>query len=93
MAIIIILLFIVGYMSITLEHPLKLDKTVPALLMAAVMWAFLSFGFNNGWLSVIDGHGHVFNMNSGTVAENHEGFLENLMHHFGKTSEILIFLI
>lgn len=93
MALIIILLFVVGYMSITLEHPLKLDKTVPALLMAAVMWAFLSFGFNNGWLSIIDGHGHVFNMAVGEAEANQEGFLENLMHHFGKTAEILIFLI
>lgn len=93
MALIIILLFVIGYMSITLEHPLKLDKTVPALLMAAVMWAFLSFGFNNGWLSIIDTHGHVFNMNVGDVETNHEGFLENLMHHFGKTAEILVFLI
>ena len=93
MALIIILLFVIGYMSITLEHPLKLDKTVPALLMAAVMWAFLSFGFNNGWLSIIDSHGHVFNMNVGDVETNHEGFLENLMHHFGKTAEILVFLI
>jgi Na+/H+ antiporter NhaD/arsenite permease-like protein len=32
-------------------------------------------------------------MASGTAEANHEGFIENLMHHFGKTSEILIFLI
>lgn len=89
----IIIIFIIGYLSITLEHPLKLDKTVPSLLMAAVMWALLSIGFNNGWFSIIDSHGHVFNMTKGTAEANHEGFIENLMHHFGKTSEILIFLI
>ena len=93
MTILIILLFIIGYLSITLEHPLKLDKTVPSLLMAAVMWAFLSIGFNNGWFSIIDSHGHVFNIAKGSLQANHESFIENLMHHFGKTSEILIFLI
>lgn len=93
MTILIILLFIIGYLSITLEHPLKLDKTVPSLLMAAIMWALLSIGFTNGWFSIIDSHGHVFNMANGSAEANHESFIENLMHHFGKTSEILIFLI
>ena len=60
---ILILLFIIGYLSITLEHPLKLDKTVPALLMASLMWALLAVGFHKGWFSVIDGYGAVFNIN------------------------------
>ncbi|RTL10632.1 MAG: sodium:proton antiporter, partial [Flavobacteriaceae bacterium] len=64
---ILILLFVIGYLSITLEHPLKLDKTVPALLMAALMWALLSIGFHKGWFSVIDGYGNVFNVNSGDL--------------------------
>jgi Na+/H+ antiporter NhaD/arsenite permease-like protein len=89
----IIFLFIIGYLSITLEHPLKLDKTVPSLLMAAVIWAFLALGFNQGWFSIIDSHGHVFNVSHGDVATQQTGFLNNLTHHFAKTSEILIFLI
>lgn len=93
MTTLIIILFIIGYLSITLEHPLKLDKTVPSLLMAATMWALLSIGFNNGWFSIIDTHGHILNMSTGTAEANHEAFIENLMHHFGKTAEILIFLI
>ena len=40
MTALLILVFILGYLAITLEHPLKLDKTVPALLMAAILWAF-----------------------------------------------------
>lgn len=89
----IIILFIIGYLSITLEHPLKLDKTVPSLLMAAVIWAFLALGFNQGWFSIIDSHGHVFNVGHGDLAAQQTGFLNNLMHHFAKTAEILIFLI
>ena len=51
---IIILIFVIGYLSITLEHPLRLDKTVPALLMAALIWGVLAVGFHAGWFDVID---------------------------------------
>lgn len=90
---ILILLFVIGYLSITLEHPLKLDKTVPALLMAALMWALLSIGFHKGWFSVIDGYGNVFNVNSGDLHQQEHGFEGLLLHHVGKVAEILVFLI
>ncbi|MBK8633495.1 MAG: sodium:proton antiporter NhaD [Saprospiraceae bacterium] len=89
----IILLFIVGYLSIVFEHPLKLDKTVPALLMAALMWAALAIGFNTGSLSIIDGHDHVFSMDGSHSEESMDGFAAALLHHLGKVAEILIFLI
>ncbi len=90
---ILILLFVIGYLSITLEHPLKLDKTVPALMMAALMWALLAIGFHNGWFSVVDGHGAIFNINSGDIHQQEHGFEGLLLHHVGKVAEILIFLI
>ena len=90
---ILILLFVIGYLSITLEHPLKLDKTVPALLMAALMWALVSVGFHQGWFSVVDGNGTVFNIDSGDVHQQEHGFEGLLLHHIGKVAEILIFLI
>ncbi len=90
---ILILLFVLGYLSITLEHPLKLDKTVPALLMASLMWALLAIGFHKGWFSVIDGYGEVFNINSGDIHQQEHGFEGLLLHHVGKVAEILIFLI
>lgn len=90
---ILILLFVIGYLSITLEHPLKLDKTVPALLMASLMWALLAVGFHKGWFSVIDGYGAVFNINSADIHQQEHGFEGLLLHHIGKVAEILIFLI
>jgi Na+/H+ antiporter NhaD/arsenite permease-like protein len=89
---IIILIFVIGYLSITLEHPLKLDKTVPALIMAALIWALLAIGFHAGWFDVIDTHENVFNFLSGGETAEH-GFDNALLHHLGKTAEILIFLI
>lgn len=93
MSLLIISLFVIGYISITLEHPLKLDKTVSALLMATVLWAIIALGFNQGWLSIIDSHGNVFNVLQGDEVAQKLGFQNNLMHHFSKAGEILFFLI
>lgn len=89
---IIIIIFVLGYLLITLEHPLRLDKTVPALIMATLMWALLAIGFSSGWLDIINTDEKVFSFLSGGDAAM-DGFQNTLLHHFGKTSEILIFLI
>ncbi len=89
----IILCFILGYLVIVFEHPLKLDKTVPALIMGAVCWALLAIGFQMGWLDIIDSHEHIFSMNHGSHEEAEEGLVNTLLHHLGKTAEILVFLI
>ena len=87
----IVLTFVLGYTLIVLEHPLKLDKTVPTILMGAIMWAILSIAFNNGLADIVDSHGHLWNISGGEEA--HEGFVATLVHHLGKTSEILFFLM
>lgn len=92
MASIVILIFIIGYLSITLEHPLKLDKTVPALIMASLIWAVLAIGFTSGWFDIINTEEQTFNFLSGGETAM-EGFEGTLLHHLGKTAEILIFLI
>ncbi len=93
----VILCFVVGYLIIVFEHPLKLDKTVPALIMGAVCWALLAIFYYNGWISIIDSHDHVFSLMGASGEEAHhaaeEGFENTLLHHFGKTAEILVFLI
>ena len=99
----VILCFVLGYLTIVFEHPLKLDKTVPALLMGALCWALLALGFNSGSLNVIDSYGELFSMAGGHGIDHggghgghhdaEHGFSNNLLHHLGKTAEILIFLI
>lgn len=97
--------FVIGYIVIVFEHPLRLDKTVPALLMGAICWALLSLGFNAGWLEIVNTEGEVFSMynsisgeamevgHAGAHEVAEEGFVGALLHHLGKTAEILIFLI
>lgn len=89
---IIILIFVIGYLSITLEHPLRLDKTVPALIMASLIWALLAIGFSANWFNVIDTYDFVYDYSIGGEEALH-GFENTLLHHLGKTAEILIFLI
>ena len=80
----VIVCFIIGYLVIVFEHPLKLDKTVPALLMGAMCWALISLGH----LEIFDHHGHALH------GDDYFGDLGGvLLHHVGKTAEILIFLI
>ncbi len=81
----VILCFILGYVLIVFEHPLKLDKTVPALLMAALCWALVSLGH----LPVLDHHFHDIPAD----ADYYEWLSPILLHHIGKTAEILVFLI
>jgi len=81
----VIACFIIGYLIIVFEHPLKLDKTVPALIMGALCWAFISLGH----LDLFDHHGHALH----GEGDYYEGLKGVLIHHVGKTAEILIFLI
>ena len=76
----VIICFVIGYFLIVLEHPLKLDKTVPALLMAAICWALIAVG-----------HLEVFNLHDGHLVTGEVE--EVLLHHLGKTAEILVFLL
>lgn len=105
MEIFIVTVFILGYLAITLEHNLKIDKLVPALLMMALAWAGIAFGLDQ-FTTWFDSH-HAAMLNGQTIegghvmenfsAMKHEGRLElmegTLLHHFGKTCEILIFLV
>ena len=36
---ILIVIFVLGYAAIAFEHPLNINKTAPALLIGALMWA------------------------------------------------------
>lgn len=81
----VIACFIIGYLVIVFEHPLKLDKTVPALIMGALCWALISLGH----LDLYDHHGHALH----GEGDYYDGLTGVLLHHIGKTAEILVFLI
>ena len=96
----IVIVFIIGYLAITLEHSIKIDKLVPALLMMAISWALIAFGLDNftNWFdsnnhTLVSGFSSLPHHSDLHGASKMRWFEETLLHHFGKTCEILVFLI
>ena len=89
-----IIIFILGYLAITLEHNLKLDKLIPALGMMAILWAIVAFGIDTfaNWFDSAS-HALIDGFSNFTSAEKHHLLEETLLHHLGKTAEILFFLL
>src|SRR5699024_2231361 len=78
----IVILFVLGYLAIAIEHNLKIDKLIPALIMMAALWAI-----------VATTHMDVFEVNAELKELEPTGLQDALLHHLGKTAEILIFLM
>lgn len=79
---IIIIVFVLGYLAITLEHNLHIDKLIPALAMMAILWAMIALG-----------HMDVFDIDAVNKKLLPTHIEEALLHHLGKTAEILVFLL
>ncbi|GGG55392.1 sodium:proton antiporter NhaD [Bizionia arctica] len=91
---IIILVFVLGYLAITLEHNLKIDKLIPALVMMAICWALIALGLDH-FTEWFDSSTHTLLENFGLLGHEEKLHLmeETLLHHLGKTAEILVFLL
>ena len=90
----IIIVFVLGYLAITLEHNIKLDKLIPALAMMAVLWALVALGVENFSTWFDSGAHHLIDGFSDLSLEDKRHLVdETLLHHLGKTAEILFFLL
>jgi len=103
MFITMVVVFVLGYLAIALEHPLRVDKAVPALMIGSLLWVLYIIGafdiFTNG-LSVawnaysaenhLDSHGDQHGM-----IDHMRHFIvhHEIIHHLGEISEILFFLL
>ncbi len=74
----IVVVFILGYAAIALEHPLRMNKAAPALLTGMLVWSLVMVA--NADLFAV-GHSSV----------DHR--LESLFHHLGEIASILFFLL
>lgn len=99
----IVAVFILGYLAITLEHSLKIDKLIPALIMMALAWTGVAIGLDS-LTTWFDSHNstlitdfanlpYAAEIGDHSVKTKSAWFEETLLHHFGKTCEILIFLV
>ncbi|MCO5787367.1 sodium:proton antiporter [Pseudomonas sp. G11-1] len=85
MYVLMAVIFVVGYLCIALEHPLKLDKAASALLTAAMTWAVLVLGANEILPTLALG--------SNDPADSSAIVVSALRHHLGEIAEILFFLL
>ncbi len=100
---IIVVLFILGYLAITLEHPLKINKTAPALLTGVLVWTV--FAIFNPTDGILQSEGflrfvhnlQIENPTQFAKLDEHGLYLHyvghELNHHLGKIAEILFFLL
>lgn len=95
----LVLLFIVGYLAIALEHPIKVDKTASALLLGMLMWIVYSLGADSilpainpealkAYVDKAGLHGESLHMQCLEYIVNIE-----IIEHLGEITETLFFLI
>ncbi len=83
---VIILVFIIGYLFITLENIVSLNKIIPSLIMASICWSLIMF-----WrpqIFELDHNKQLFNCST-----SFDKYHYLLLHSLGKASEIIFFLI
>jgi Na+/H+ antiporter NhaD/arsenite permease-like protein len=89
-----IIIFIVGYIFIALEAPLKVDKSATALLLGVAMWVFFIFGGEN----ILTFTGFTADFSQFKTANPNGTFFDfvashELLQHIGSIAEILFFLM
>jgi Na+/H+ antiporter NhaD/arsenite permease-like protein len=95
-----VVVFVLGYLAIALEHPLHVDKAVPALMIGSLLWVLYIFGaydiftagLSEAWNSFTHGGGHGEHAEHGIEAMRHFIVHNEIIHHLGEISEILFFL-
>ncbi|HAV87799.1 MULTISPECIES: sodium:proton antiporter NhaD [Stutzerimonas] len=85
MYVLMAVVFVIGYLCIAFEHPLKIDKAAAAILTAVLTWTVLVLGADQ-ILPLLE-HGSHDPADSSVVV------VEALRHHLGEVSEILFFLL
>lgn len=94
----LILVFVLGYAAIALEHPIKINKTASALLTAVIAWTLLVMlpmpqGIENtkAFAAYLAGLG---DLDPTSLQDHFRHFVSHeLRHHLGSVAEILFFLL
>src|SRR5690606_23329929 len=104
MEIVIIVVFVAGYIAIALEHPLKINKTASAILTGVICWTLLILSEPSSSLLSSDMYQsflEILRLEKGDVhvgdPASHETFREfvifSLSEHLSQISQILFFLM
>ena len=97
MFIVMVVIFVLGYVAIALEHPLKVNKAASALIIGTLTWVayiigvqdILDLGFSSAWNDFLVLHPH---------ANNYEEMVhfvgtEQTLEYLADASKIIFFLL
>ena len=92
-----VVVFVLGYIAIALEHPLKIDKAASALLIGTITWALYVFGGVDILSSGVSRAWNDFALHN-PGSDNAEAMLHfithhEVLHHLSEISTILFFLL
>ena len=96
MFILMVVVFVLGYTAIALEHPLKVDKAASALIIGSLCWVvyilgaegILHMGFSPTWEAFLAAHPDAHGLHAAR-----EFIVESeIIHHLGEIGEIFILL-
>ena len=102
MELVIIIIFVIGYVLIALEHPLKINKTATALLTGVLCWALFVMSEPSSSLQQSELYANFI---KGLSSNDHGGsslssgeahteyVIESLGHHLNEIAQILFFLM
>ncbi len=92
MEILIIVVFVLGYLAIALEHPIKVDKAASALITGVLCWAIFVLGSKAVAPHLQEAFEHFK-----ASFEGHDMlkyfYEERLLHHISEIASILFFLM
>lgn len=101
---VIIAVFVIGYVCIALEHPIKINKTATAILTGVICWTLfvlaepaqdlLSSGHFRNFLDAFRAEAGESRFSALSLHELYREFvLSELAHHLAQISQILFFLM
>ncbi|MFT6850658.1 MAG: Na+/H+ antiporter NhaD/arsenite permease-like protein [Sphingobacteriales bacterium] len=91
---IIIAVFIIGYLCIVFEHPLKINKAASALLIGAMTWGFLAISDLNPLDYLVGDGAWQDYLRELSLTEPTSKLKEaSLLHHLADIASILFFLM
>ncbi len=101
MFIVMVVVFVLGYLAIALEHPLHVDKAVPALMIGTLLWVLYIFGavdiftagVSEAWNTFAESLQGGEHGEPGVALMRHFIVENEIIHHLGEISEILFFLL
>lgn len=94
MFIAMVVVFVLGYTAIALEHPLKIDKAASALFIGVAVWVLYILGGDQ----ILNGQGSITGFMDYMKRFPESDYIDfiahhEILHHLGEISEILFFLL